>query len=217
MDETKDVESVTEMSMDSDNDALNGSPVGSSETTPPPPTAAEEQNICPEYTPPPRPSVAAEEGKIIEALAAENKGLILGTKWYICAISWYSKWEAFVKGNTIVSYDTIGSSFGTTMSRTAAPQPGPVDNTSILVSNTTKMRDYMSENSDFTLLSEKEWVTLVHWYGGGPAVTRTVQAVGKKTFRRRKPPQSVRLQVHRHQQEDHCGDIESRKSIRVEG
>jgi len=185
MDETKDLDSGEVVAMDSDNDAFNGSPAGSSETTPPP-MESEEQKICPGYTPPHRPSVPAEEGKIMETIAAENKDLVAGAKWYIIAISWYSKWESFVKGDSISTYDTIGS-FGTTVTSTAAPQPGPVDNTSIVVSNTNLLRDYMSENSDYTIITEKEWVTLIHWYGGGPAVTRTVQGIGKKLFIDMKP------------------------------
>ncbi|PRP82307.1 ubiquitin carboxyl-terminal hydrolase 4 isoform 1 [Planoprotostelium fungivorum] len=160
---------------------------------------------------PPRPSNPEDEYKIIKDLEAEDSrsGMVLGQMYYLIPSQWYENWEAFVKGKTVSNYDVIGS-FGTPATRAAATSPGPIDNTTLVKTGTTRLRDGMMEGQDFITVCGSMWRTFVSWYGGEPELARPVVLRGTRkvievstlflhVFRSTQPTKKVKVEVSKAQ------------------
>ena len=81
---------------------------------------------------------------------------------FLVSVAWWKAWTAYVDYDDQASY---------------APQPGPIDNSSLLnypwtdlgwLSNS--LKSDLQEHRDFEYLSNVSWRKLVHLYHGGPAV-----------------------------------------------
>jgi hypothetical protein len=87
-------------------------------------------------------------------------------------------------------------------------RPGKIDNRDLLEEKShTSLRPNLIERQDFVIVSEKLWILLASWYGGGPAIQRQSIRSGSKsdvvmvelyplTFRCRVKGSIIPIEVH---------------------
>ena len=94
------------------------------------------------------------EGQKKAANEYMDKDLKVGDKWYLISSAWFQKWKAFV-------------GLDSNLSARERANMGPLDkinNSSLLVPNSSALRDDLTEENDYFTVCEELWSYLVKIY-----------------------------------------------------
>jgi hypothetical protein len=94
-----------------------------------------------------------------------------GDVWALLPAGWWEGFKAFVGLGGGEGADMAVD--GPTQVGVDAPPPPPI-NTSVLLLSGGRLRPGLEEGQDFVRVPREAWEALHSWYGGGPAVLRTV-------------------------------------------
>jgi len=103
----------------------------------------------------------SEERRLVKSVEVTKK-MKKGDTYYVIESVWFKKWKDYVNYNEYLSAD--GSS-----------RPGPIENGNLL-DGTDQLKKNVHERWEYEVICEDSWRLLFKWYGGGPAIPRTVIA-----------------------------------------
>jgi len=114
---------------------------------------------------------AAQQRAVIRELDNEYHTPKRDETWCLIDAKWYSKWKKWV------CYEAKTMDFE--HKDPICDQPGPIDNSHLLIDNTRQLRKDLITEEDYTFIHEKVWYTLCDWYTGGPCIARQVVERGR--------------------------------------
>ncbi|CAG0901388.1 unnamed protein product [Darwinula stevensoni] len=88
-----------------------------------------------------------------------SKSLVKGDTWYLLDNKWFKNFKAFTGLST---WSTEANA------EPSAENPGPIDNSSLLVQEERELREHLIEDLDFVIVHKAAWDKLVDWYGLAP-------------------------------------------------
>jgi ubiquitin carboxyl-terminal hydrolase 4/11/15 len=83
---------------------------------------------------------------------ATRAALACGEVWYLLDIRWYKQCKKFIE-------------FACSDRATDSEHPGPVDNSPLFQIGSSKLKEHLLEGSDYKLINEVGWKSVVAWYG----------------------------------------------------
>lgn len=127
-----------------------------------------------------------EQARLVRArqLAAGSQ-LFENETWYVLSKRWWDSWRSYTGfDESEASADAMDVDDNSSGRAMRAARPRPIDNSELVAEAASgQLRRGVQEYADFVLLPDGVWKVLCEWYGGGPALPRTVVAVGTGTSR----------------------------------
>ena len=116
----------------------------------------------------------------------ENTVIAVGQTWYIVSFKWWQKWCDYSAYNEKAGATRAGESPSKSgeasevlVSGLEAERPGPMDNNDILGDSPEELLKGIQEQYDYVALPASAYEKLFAWYGGGPAIARSVIGRGR--------------------------------------